>query len=180
MLLVLIFIILILSVIIFWLGSLLFSQIIGAPSVYSNPKAVREGLSLSGLKKGELLVDLGCGDGRSLILAAREFGARGVGVEISPYCYLKARLNVFLSGQGKNIKIHFGSYKKLEKEVKKADVFYLYLLNSVLADLEEWIFSNLKAGSRIVVLCFWFPHKKELKKIKTKNLGRETDLRLYM
>ena len=136
------------------------------------PLAVEE---LAGRVK---VLDLGCGDARSLIIAAREFEAKGVGIERSPYCYLKSKLNVFLSGQ-KNIRILFGDFQKYEREIMKADVVYVYLLNSALKKIEVWIFASLKNNAKIVSLCFEFPNHKPKRIMETTNLGRKTKLRLY-
>ena len=78
-------ILILLLIVIFWLICLIFAQIFGAPTVYSSKKAVIDTLKLADLKKDELLIDLGCGNARVLILAAKEFGARGIGVDRSPY-----------------------------------------------------------------------------------------------
>lgn len=173
-----IFISLVLLVVAFWQVCLIYAQILGAPSVYANKNAIIDACRLAGLKKGETLVDLGCGDGRSLIIAVREFGAKGIGIERSPYCYLKSKLNVFLSGQ-KNIKILFGDIQKYDREVSNADVIYVYLLNSVLKKIEDWIFSTMGSDTKIVSLAFKFPNRKPSQTSETWNLGRKTNLRLY-
>lgn len=165
--------------ILFWQGSLIYAQILGAPTVYSNGKAIIDALALSQLKKSETVIDLGCGNAKSLIIAVKRFGAKGIGVERSPFCYLKSRWNVALAGESKNIKIIFGDFRKAEEELQNADVVYLYLLNSVLKSIESWLFDNIKKETRVVSLAFSFPRRKVIKKSKTRNLGRETVLRLY-
>jgi len=162
----------------FWQVCLIYAQVLGAPTVYANKEAILEGCKLAGLKKGQILIDLGCGDGRSLIIAAREFGAKGIGIERSPYCFLKSKLNVFLSGQ-RNIKILFGDIQKYEKEIKKADVIYVYLLNSVLGKIENWLFSSIGVNTKIISLAFSFPNFRPRKTKAVENLGRTTELKLY-
>lgn len=162
----------------FWQVCLIYAQVLGAPTVYANKGAILEACKLARLKKGQTLIDLGCGDGRSLIIAAREFGAQGIGIERSPYCFLKSKFNVFLSGQ-RNIKILFGDIQKYEKEIEKADVIYVYLLNSVLAKFENWLFSSIGANTKIVSLAFSFPNFRPSKTKKVENLGRTTELKLY-
>ncbi len=170
---------LVLILTLFWQASLLFSSFFGAPTVYANKQAIRDAYNLSKLKKSELVLDLGCGDARSLIIAAKEFGAKGVGVEISPYCFLKSKINVMRAGQSKNIKIFFGSFQKAEKYLNKADVVYLYLLNSVLKEIENWYFNAISKKTRTVVLSFKFDKKRAVKTISTNNLGQITTIRLY-
>lgn len=172
------FILIILLVVIFWQSCLIYAQVLGAPTVYANKRAILDACKMANLKKGQTIIDLGCGDGRSLILAAREFGAMGIGIERSPYCYLKSRLNVFLSGQ-KNIKILFGDIQKFDDEVKKSDVVYVYLLNSVLSKIETWLFSSINTSAKVVSLAFEFPNHRPKEMADTKNLGRIAKLRLY-
>lgn len=162
-----------------WQASLLFVAIFGAPTVYAKRKAVIDALKFSGLKKGELIVDLGCGNAGVLIIAAKEFGARGVGVEISPWCYLKAWWNVLINGQIGKINIIYGDFRKAEKYLKKADVIYLYLLNETLKKLEPWFFKSIGRKTRTVSLAFRFPNKKPIKTVNTFNLRKDTLIYYY-
>lgn len=165
--------------IVFWLISLIFAQLFGAPTVHSSRQAVMDTLKLSDLKKDELIVDLGCGSARVLIMAAKEFGAKGVGIDRSPFCYLISKFNVFLAGQQKRVKIYFGSFEKNEKYLNKADVVYLYLLNSVNRKIEDWLFRNVPAEARIVSLSFDFERHRPKKEVETRTLHHTTKARLY-
>lgn len=163
----------------FWLLCLIVAQIAGSPTVYSNKKAIVDCLKLAGLKKGETVVDLGCGNARSLIIAANQFGAKGVGVERSPFCVIHSRLAVWLSGNSKNIKILSGDFKKAEKYLADADVVYLYLLNTTLRKLETWYFKSIGDKTRTVSLAFSFGKHEPKKIIDTYTLGHDTKARLY-
>lgn len=165
--------------VLFWQGSLLLATIWGAPTVYANREAILAGLKLANLQKGDLIVDLGCGDGRALILAANKFGVKGVGVDRSFYCYLLASLRVLLSGEKKRVKIIWGDFKKAEPYLKKADAVYLYLLISVMKQIEPWLFSLLKPEAKVVSLSFKFPNRKIVKSAPTRNLGRQAEVYLY-
>ena len=107
-------------------------------------------------------------------------GASGVGVEISPYCVIASKLNIIRAGLSKDIKVHLGDFKKVEGELQKADVVYLYLLESGLKKIEPWFFRNLKKGARVVSMSFKFTEHEPAKIIETKNLGRNTQVRLYL
>lgn len=179
MIIILVLLILLLLFMLFWQASLIYATILGAPTVYSNKKAMVDAFNLAGLKKDELVVDLGCGNARSLIVAARDFGARGVGVERSPYAYLQSRLMVRLSGQQDKIMILFGDFREAEKYLRKADVVYVYLLNSVLAKIEKWLFQTIPPGARVVSLSFLFEQHEPINKISVRNLGKGTSVRLY-
>ena len=167
------------SGVLFWMASMLYASMFHVPTVYASDQAITDAFKLAKLRSGEKVVDLGCGNAKSLIIAARDFGARGVGVENSPYCYLKSRCNVILSGQSGKIKIVFGDFKKVEKELKESDVVYMYLLNKVLAKIEPWYFDHIGEQTRSVILSFRFAHHSPTKIKKTRNLGRPTELRLY-
>ena len=163
----------------FWQASLLWATIIGSPIVYSRRQAVIDCLKLAGVKKGDVVVDLGSGDGRSVILAAKEFGAKGIGVDRSLFCYLKSNLNALIAGEKKNVRFILGDFKKAEKVLKNADVVYLYLLNSTLKNIEPWIYKSIGDKTKIVSLAFWFPSHKPVKEYDTFTLGKITKARLY-
>ena len=163
----------------FWLLCLIIAQVAGSPTVYSNKQAIIDCLKLAGLKKGETVVDLGCGNARSLIIAANQFGAKGVGVERSPFCVIHSRLAVWLSGNSKNIKILSGDFKKAEDYLSDADVVYLYLLNTTLRKMEDWYFSSIGKQTRTVSLAFSFGKREPKETIDTFTLGHNTKARLY-
>ncbi|MCX6810171.1 MAG: class I SAM-dependent methyltransferase [Candidatus Berkelbacteria bacterium] len=161
---------------IFWVSSHLFSTIFHVPYVNSSDQAIHDALKLAGLKKGETLLDLGCGRGDALIIAARDFGAKAIGYEISPLPYLLARVKTFANPK---IKVYCRDLKKANVDIKKADSIYLYLLNSVLDKIEDQIFNNVDDHTRVVSLAFKFPKHQPINSISTKNLGRVTQIYLY-
>ncbi len=97
--------------VIFWQGCLLLAIVLHAPTVYTNQQAVGDALKLAETKPGNLVIDLGCGNAKTLITAAENFGAKGVGIEISPYCVMASNLNIIRAHQQKNIKIFLGDFK---------------------------------------------------------------------
>ena len=161
---------------IFWVSSHLFSTIFHVPYVNSSDQAIRDALELAELQKGQILIDLGCGRGDALIIAARVFGAKVIGYEISPLPYLLAKIK---TTRYRRIRVYRRDIKKSRQDIKVADVLYLYLLNSVLDKIENQIFDNIKPGTKIVSLAFKFPNHKPIKTISTKNLGQETKIYLY-
>lgn len=100
------------------------------------------------LKEGEILYDLGCGDGRFLILGAKEFGAYGVGIEISPLRYLWSKFNVRISSLSGKIKIRFGNFFKAQ--ISDADVIVIFLTARANKRLVPKFKKELKPGTRIV------------------------------
>jgi len=163
---------------IFWICSHLYSTIFYVPYVNSSKQAIGDALKFSGLKKGDIFVDLGSGNGSVVILANKKFGAKAFGFEISPFPYLLSKIKIFLSG-AKDIQIFRANFQWAGKYLKRADVVYLYLLNSVLEKNEKWIFDNVSTKTRIITLAFKFKNHKPKGTIKTTNLGRKTKIFLY-
>jgi SAM-dependent methyltransferase len=123
--------------------SLLFTHFTGAIWSPTPIKTVKKMLELASLKRGEKLYDLGCGDGRIAIMAAK-MGAKAVGVEINPFLYLIARL----AGRGiPNLELRWGNLYRTD--LSDADVVTLYLSPSGNRRLVK-ILKRLKKGARIV------------------------------
>lgn len=163
----------------FWQGSFLYACIIGSPVVYSSKQAVLDCFKLAGTNKGDLVIDLGCGNGGTLITSVKKFGARGIGVDRSFFCYLHSKINVFISGESKNIQIIWGNFSKAEEYLKKADVVYLYLLNTALEKIEKWFFESIGEKTKVVSLAFSFKNHAPISESETINLGKTTKIRLY-
>lgn len=156
-----------LAILFLWILSLVISVTFGgAPTVYTSRKTIREALKLAGAKKGELITDLGCGNARNLITASKEFGLKGIGIEISPFYYILARINVIIRKENQNIRIYFGDFKRYKKIINKSDLIYVYLFPKINSKIEKFIFNNLKPKARIVSLAFPFPNHKTYKQLK--------------
>ena len=88
-------------------ASILVPEVKGAPWVPTSRRLVSKALAMAELKPGELVYDLGSGDGRIVITATRDFGARAVGIEIDPFRVLYSRLKISQTSparQGENCK----------------------------------------------------------------------------
>lgn len=119
------------------------------------PVAVaRRMLQLVKVQPGETVYDLGSGDGRVLIVAAREFGANGVGIEIEPLRAFLSRLTFALSGLSPKIKIQRANF--FDVSLSAADVVVIYLLPKALARLAPKLKTELKPGARVVTLTYHF------------------------
>ena len=143
-------------IILFWQISLIVAIVHGAPSIYAKRKVIIKAFESVGLKNGQIVADLGCGNARSLVIAAKKFGAKGIGIEISPFYYLLAKVNVLASGESRNIKIHFGDFRKRKNLVQKADLVFLYLFDKVIGKTEPWIFKSTRPSAKIISLAFPF------------------------
>lgn len=119
-----------------------------APYVPSPQAVVDIMLEAAALKPGETVYDLGCGDGRILITAARKFKAKGVGVELSEELARNTQEHVKRLGLQNRITIIHGDL--LEADVRHADVVTLYLETGSNARLKPRLEQSLKPGARVV------------------------------
>jgi SAM-dependent methyltransferase len=118
------------------------------PFVPTTDEAVQAMLKLAGVKKTDVVYDLGCGDGRIVIAAARDFGARGVGIDIDPQRIAEAKENARKAGVEKLVR--FEENDLFEADIHEATVVTLFLLSSVNLKLRPKLLKDLKPGTRIV------------------------------
>jgi SAM-dependent methyltransferase len=137
---------------------------------------VRQMLLLARLRRDELLYDLGAGDGRILIEAARSFGARCVGVEIDPVRI--ARLKERLEATRVMAEVIEGDLMNVD--LSKADVVTIYLSNSVNSKLAPKLTRELKPGSRVVSLDYVLPEWDHEKELIVKSTALDRKLYLYI
>lgn len=120
-------------------------------------------LKLAGVKSTDVVYDLGCGDGRVVIMAAKNFGAHGVGVDINPDLIQEARANA----KAYNVEdlVRFEEGDLFDADLHNATVVTLYLLPHVNLRLRPKLLSDLKPGTRVVSHSFnmgdWQPEKEE-------------------
>ena len=133
------------------------------PYVPTPDEIVQTMLKLADVKKSDLVYDLGCGDGRIVITAAKVYGAHGVGVDISPDRIRDARLNAKQAGVEDLVKFVEGDL--FSADIKDASVVTLYLLPSINLKLRPKLWSDLKPGTRVVSHAFdmgdWKPEKRD-------------------
>lgn len=109
---------------------------------------VRAMLELAEVHSGDIVYDLGSGDGRIVIMAAREFGAHGVGIEIDPELVATARRNARAAGVEERVKFIEGDF--FEADLRPATVVTLFLLERVNVKLRPKLLAELRPGTRIV------------------------------
>lgn len=134
---------------------------INAPYVETSPEVVTAMLKAASVKPDDVVYDLGCGDGRIAIAAAREFGARGVGVDLSPEHIAEARRSAREAGVAS--RVEFRQQDLFDTDLGKATVVTLYLLPEVNLELRPKLLRELKPGTRVVSHAFdlgdWKPDK---------------------
>jgi len=119
-----------------------------APFVPSPVSVVQHMLKLAELMTGEVLFDLGAGDGRTVIMAAKSFGARAVGVELREDLAKKALSTIHENGLGNKVTIVNGDMFTVN--LAPADVVFLYLTTSANEKIRPKLESELKKGVRVI------------------------------
>ena len=104
-------------------------------------------LKVANVKAGDVVYDLGCGDGRIVVTAAK-LGARGIGIDIDPQRVKEANENVTRNGVGDRVKIL--NQDLFTTDVSEASVVALYLLPSLNLRLRPTLWKTLKPGTRVV------------------------------
>jgi ubiquinone/menaquinone biosynthesis C-methylase UbiE len=118
------------------------------PYVPTRELVVEEMLRMAGVRPGDVVYDLGCGDGRIVIMAAQKFGARGVGVDIDPKRIEEARANAARAGVSDRAEFRLGDL--FNADIREATVVTLYLLPDVNVRLKPKLRRELRPGTRIV------------------------------
>lgn len=133
------------------------------PYVPTENDVVDAMLKLAGVKSTDVVYDLGCGDGRIVVRAAKTYSAHGVGVDIDPVRVRQARENA----QRNNVEnlVRFEENDLFDADIHEATVVTLYLLPNVNLRLRPKLLKDLKPGTRVVSHSFdmgdWKPEKEE-------------------
>ena len=120
----------------------------GLPWVPTHEKRIHRALEMANIQPGETLYDLGAGDGRVLIKGAKEFGARGIGIEISPLHCLQAQIRAVFTGVKGQVSIRWGNFYK--SQLVDADVIFIYATSSQGERIGKMLKNQLRDGARVV------------------------------
>jgi len=124
------------------------AQTVRAPFVATPPDVVDRMLALAQIRSTDVVYDLGCGDGRIVIAAARTYGARGVGVDIDAARIAEARDNARRAGVEHLVTFRVEDARATD--VTEATVVTLYLIAALNAQLRPRLMTQLRPGGRIV------------------------------
>ncbi|MGE5250932.1 MAG: SAM-dependent methyltransferase [Bacteroidota bacterium] len=127
----------------------------GLPPTPTRRDRIRKALRLADLRPGETLYDLGSGDGRVLIIAAREFGARAVGIDVGPVQFMQAWIASLIGRVRQKVHVRWGSL--FHANLAEADVVFAYLTSDYVERLKPQLLAQLKPGARVVTVSFDFP-----------------------
>lgn len=132
-----------------------------APYVPTPQDVVDRMLVLAGVTKNDYVIDLGCGDGRIPVTAARKYGARGLGVDIDPVRIAEANANA--KAAGVTHLVEFKLQDALKTDVSTATVVTTYLLSASNLRLRPILTKQMKPGTRLIAHNFsfgdWAPEK---------------------
>jgi SAM-dependent methyltransferase len=153
-----------LLVLIFSLVALIFSLSVvfgliiarGVPFISLPRKDWVKMCEIAGIKPGQIVYDLGCGKANLLTTAAKKFGAKGVGYEISLWPYSWGRFNVWR--QRADVELRFKNF--FSADIKNADAVFCYLFPNVMVELESKFQQEMKPGAKVVSYAFYLPNIK--------------------
>ncbi len=120
----------------------------GLPWVPTREPRIRRALEMARVQPGETVCDLGAGDGRVVIAAARDFGARGIGIEISPLHCWQARVRAAFAGLTGQVIIQRGNFYRAD--LREADVIFLYITSAQAEKVKALLEGQLRDGARVV------------------------------
>jgi ubiquinone/menaquinone biosynthesis C-methylase UbiE len=126
-----------------------------APFVQTPLEVAKKMLDLSQIKPGEVLYDLGCGDGRLIILAAKDVGAKSTGIELREDLVERARTEIKRLNLEDKVKVIQGNF--FDVNISDANVITLYLTSSANERLRPKLEAELKTGARVVSHDFKVP-----------------------
>jgi cyclopropane fatty-acyl-phospholipid synthase-like methyltransferase len=138
---------------------------------------VRTMLKYAALKPDETLYDLGSGDGRVVIMAAQEFGARGVGIELNRRLFKEA--NKKIENMNLENKVMFINDSIFNVDLNQADVVSMYLTTGANEKLRPKLEKELNPGTRVVTHDFSIPGWEHSKNLKFKDGYRSHTVYLY-
>lgn len=151
------------------------------PFVTSPDNVTLEMLNAAGVKRGDYVIDLGSGDGRIVILAAKRFEATGLGVEIDPQLVEKSKANAREAGVAD--KAVFKEQDLFKTDLSPATVVTMYLLPDVNLQLRPALLA-LKPGTRIVShdwdMGDWKPDRTTVVDVPDKSVGREKSSKIHL
>jgi len=142
-----------------------------APWWRTSKKTARAICKLASVKKGDLIYDLGSGDGTALMIAAKEFGANGIGIEIDPFRYWVSKILLKKNSVADKVRILRKNF--FAQNLKDADVIFVYLIPKTLEKLLPKFKKELKKGTRIVSFVYEI-------NLPLKEYDKENRIRLYV
>ena len=152
------------------------------PFISTPDEVVERMLEFAGTRADDYVVDLGSGDGRIVIAAARRYGARGLGIELDEALVRASRENARRAGVADRVSFIPGDV--LTADFSRASVVTVYLLPDLIGQLQPRFLTDLKPGTRIVSHAFrmtgWRPDASETLRVAGPHPGQGDESTLYL
>lgn len=152
-------------------GSFIVTAFTGAPWVPTGKRTVKSMLEIANVRVGDVVFDLGSGDGRIIFAAARR-GAKAIGIDINPFWILWCRIVSILYGYRGKVEFLHGNFYDLD--LSEASVVTMYLLQETNERIQNKLASELEIETRVVSYVFTFPGWTPVREDK------KMDIRLYV
>jgi hypothetical protein len=153
-----------------------------APFITTPDEVVERMLAIAGTSAEDFVIDLGSGDGRIVIAAAKKFGARGLGVDIDAKLVRQSRENAQAAGVAERAR--FEERDALKTDLAPATVVTIYLLPFLIDQLQPRLLDELRPGARVVTHAFamkgWKPDRIEDVRLSKSHPGQGDDSRIFM
>ncbi|MCE7745077.1 MAG: methyltransferase domain-containing protein [Candidatus Heimdallarchaeota archaeon] len=133
---------------------LAWSALKGAPWSPTSKEKVLKMLTMANIEPNEIVYDLGCGDGRVLIMAAKYFNARAIGIEIDPIRFLWCKFRIRLLGLREKVQVIYGDF--FNKNLSNADIIICYLLQNTNDKLQAKLQAELLPQTKVISNKFVF------------------------
>ncbi|HKU46202.1 MAG TPA: methyltransferase domain-containing protein [Burkholderiales bacterium] len=152
------------------------------PFITTPQEVVEHMLRMAGAGPGDLVIDLGSGDGRIPIAAAEKFGARGLGIELDAALVSKSQAAAKAAGVQDRVQLVQGDV--LVTDISRATVVTVYLLPGLMGKLQSRFIAELQPGTRIVshefTMAGWLPDRSEIVKLSAPHRGQGELSRLHL
>ena len=135
--------------------SVVWTGTIGAPWEPTTMHMTHKMLQLAQVGADDTVYDLGCGDGRLIVAAARQYGAHAVGIEADPLRYVWCQVLITVLGLHKQVSVRFGNF--FSHDLSPATVVTCYLLQETNDKLCPKLCQELSSGTRVVSNTYFFP-----------------------
>jgi len=133
---------------------MIYAGIVGAPLVWTPKGAIRLGLDAANVPRGGLFVDIGAGTGRMIAIAAKEYGLRAIGYELSPPWLVLGWLYLFFK-RARGAELRFAN--AFTQDLSKVDVVFCFLSVGAMKRLKEKFQRELKSGAIVISYSFSLP-----------------------
>ncbi len=153
-----------------------------APFITTPEEVVERMLALADTRVGEYVIDLGSGDGRIVIMAAKQFGAHGLGLDLDEKLVRISRENASRAGVAG--RAAFEVRDVMRADVSRADVVTIYLLPALMRRLQPKLLDEMKPGARIVTHAFafegWRPDRTERVRLTRRHEGQGDESTVFL